>query len=137
MNHLSRIARALREPLSLLLSEPPCPRASDTGTPPPDWFERHAKAHTAIIVTDARSPDTRDAAAAAQLKGFDLRSPDTIDAAQAVTQPVEATEQGSLARFDWADALVGALAAAAMLVVIGGSTLLFTRGHRRQRVQAT
>ena len=80
---------------------------------------------------DGRSPDTRDAADAAQLQVADGRSPDTRDAAQAV-QPIELLTP---AGFDWRDAGIGAATTAAMFTLLAGSILLLTR--KRNRVQTT
>lgn len=113
-------------------------------TSPLDWFERYAAAHpygqgvpdathARAVLTDGRSPDTRDAAVAAQLQVLDGRSPDTLDAAQAV-QPIELVSAG---RFDWSDAGIGAGMGAALILLLGSSMLLLLRVHRRHNVRAT
>jgi hypothetical protein len=105
---------------------------------------------------DLRSPDTRDAAAAAQEQSYqDLRSPDARDAATASTQsayqdlrspdardagrpPVEVPTHVVEIRevpgsgFDWGDAGIGAAGLLALLSIAGGVTLLVV-GRRRRR----
>jgi hypothetical protein len=113
------------------------------GTSAPDWFERYAASHAPTVLLDGRSPDTLDAADAAQLQIVDGRSPDTVDAAQAQIvdgrspDTVDAAVNpqplvlGAVSGFDWGDAGVGAGLATALLSVVSGSTLLLFRRHQR------
>jgi hypothetical protein len=103
---------------------------------------------------DLRSPDTRDAAAAAEAQSYqDLRSPDARDAGQAphtqVTQDLRSPDARDAGRpiqvptpvveiraapgsgFDWGDAGIGAAGALALLSIAGGLALL--AGGRRRR----
>jgi hypothetical protein len=107
---------------------------------------------------DLRSPDTRDAAAAAQAQSYqDLRSPDARDAATASTQtayqdlrspdardvgrepvtvqipePVVQIHEVPGSGFDWGDAGIGAAGLLALLSITGGVTLM-ALGRRRRR----
>src|SRR5215218_7318387 len=107
---------------------------------------------------DLRSPDTRDAAAAAQEQSYqDLRSPDARDAATASTQtayqdlrspdardvgrepvtvqipePVVEIREVPGSGFDWGDAGIGAAGLLALLSITGGVTLMVL-GRRRRR----
>jgi hypothetical protein len=82
---------------------------------------------------DLRSPDTRDAAAAATT-GQDLRSPDTLDATRPITpaqapapvQPYDRTPDG----FAWGDASIGAAGMLGIALALTGIALLTT--HRRR-----
>ena len=132
-------------------------------TEAPDVFERYAAAHpygkgvvdttqAQAVLTDGRSPDTLDAAAASQLQVADGRSPDTLDAASTSQlqvadgrsadtldaalspQPVTFVQLGG---FDWADAGIGAGLATALLSLLAGSMLVWLRRHPRHRIQAT
>ena len=104
---------------------------------------------------DLRSPDTRDAAAAAEAQSYqDLRSPDARDAGQApdtqVTQDLRSPDARDAGRppaqvptpvveirqvpgsgFDWGDAGIGAAGLLALLSIAGGLALLV--GSRRRR----
>ena len=107
---------------------------------------------------DLRSPDTRDAAAAAEEQSYqDLRSPDARDAATASTQtayqdlrspdardvgrepvtvqipePVVQIREVPGSGFDWGDAGIGAAGLLALLSITGGVTLMVL-GRRRRR----
>ena len=111
--------------------------------PAADVFERFAAAHTHPALSDRRSPDTRDVADVRQITLADRRSPDTIDIATGVSKelPIQVmtlTRLGQRGSFDWADAGIGATAAALILGLIGGSMLLLhMRPHRRQPAQTT
>ena len=105
---------------------------------------------------DLRSPDTRDAAAAAQAEGYqDLRSPDARDAGRTpdtgVTQDLRSPDARDAGRpesppvqtpiveirevpsggFDWGDAGIGAAALLALFSITAGLALLV--GARRRR----
>ena len=97
----------------------------------PDTLDAAAAAQ--LQVADGRSPDTRDASDVAQTQVADGRSPDTLDAATG-SRPIEIVQPGG---FDWGDAGIGAIAAAMMIGLIGSSMLLLARFHRRKRVRAT
>ena len=84
------------------------------------------------VTVDGRSPDTVDAAAAAQLQVADGRSPDTLDAALS-PQPVTFVQSGG---FDWADAGIGAGLATALSSLLAGSVLVWIRRHPRHRIHA-
>ena len=104
---------------------------------------------------DLRSPDTRDAAAAAQEQSYqDLRSPDARDAGRtpdtAVTQDLRSPDARDAGRppvqvatpvveireapgsgFDWGDAGIGAAGMLALFSIAAGVAL--TVGARRRR----
>jgi hypothetical protein len=108
---------------------------------------------------DLRSPDTRDAAAAAQMEGYqDLRSPDARDARQApdtaatrdlrspdardagrppvqVATPVVEIREVPGSGFDWGDAGIGAAGMVALFSIAAGVAL--AAGARRRRGVAT
>jgi hypothetical protein len=109
-------------------------RDSNPYGPRDGWYTYAASVTRSATASpaDGRSPDTRDAADAAQLQVVDGRSPDTLDAAQAV-QPIELVSSSG---FDWSDAGIGAGLGAAAITLLGAS-LLFVFTHRRDRVQAT
>jgi hypothetical protein len=105
---------------------------------------------------DLRSPDTRDAAAAAEAQSYqDLRSPDARDAAQApdtqVTQDLRSPDARDAGRppiqvatpvveirevagsgFDWGDAAIGAAGMFALFSIAAGLALM-AGGRRRRR----
>jgi hypothetical protein len=103
----------------------------------PDTRDAAANAHQPTqITTDGRSPDTLDAAATAQQAAqipTDGRSPDTLDAA-ADPEPVAFTQPRG---FDWGDAGIGASFAGALLTVLLGAGVLWSRLHGRRHVQTT
>jgi hypothetical protein len=118
--------------------------------PAPDAFERYAATHLTIALSEGRSPDTRDAAQAAQIRLADRRSPDTRDA----TAALQAQGGGSLSslenvraplttqahqpgQFDWADAGIGAILALTLVLSAGSVMLLLGKLNRRPRFQAT
>ena len=103
---------------------------------------------------DLRSPDTRDAAAAAKAQSYqdlrspdardavtpdtsgaqDLRSPDARDAGRPpvkVLTPVVEIREAPGSGFSWGDAGIGAAGALALLRIAGGLVLL--TGPRRRR----
>jgi hypothetical protein len=104
---------------------------------------------------DLRSPDTRDAAAAAELQGYqDLRSPDARDAGRPSTNPGYTDLRSPDARdagrppvevptsiveirevpgsgFDWGDAGIGAAGMLALFSIAAGLALMV--GVRRRR----
>jgi len=123
----------------------------------PDWIERYALAHRHPVLTtmvDGRSPDTLDAASAAQQRQqqiMDGRSPDTMDAATATqqgeqqitdgrspdtrdaaaaVQPIEIVTSGA---FHWSDAGIGAGVGAGLLA-LSGMLAVSISAHRRSRV---
>ena len=105
---------------------------------------------------DLRSPDTRDAAAAAAQQNYqDLRSPDARDAGRtpdtSLAQDLRSPDARDAGRppvqvptpvveirevpgngFDWGDAGIGAAGILALLSIAGGLTLMVT-GRRRRR----
>ena len=105
---------------------------------------------------DLRSPDTRDAAAAAQADGYqDLRSPDARDAGRTpdsvvsqdlrspdardagrppveVPTPVVEIREAPGSGFDWGDAGIGAAGMLALFSIAAGLALMFG-GRRRRR----
>jgi hypothetical protein len=109
---------------------------------------------------DLRSPDTRDAAATAQMEGYqDLRSPDSRDAGRtpgeevaqdlrspdardAGRQPVAAPQsvveirEAPTSGFDWGDAGIGAAGILALVSIAAGLMLLAGGRRRRRGVQA-
>jgi hypothetical protein len=108
---------------------------------------------------DLRSPDTRDAAAAAQMEGYqDLRSPDARDARQApdtaVTQDLRSPDARDAGRppvqvatpvveirevpgsgFDWGDAGIGAAGMVALFSIAAGVALAAGGRRRRRAIQ--
>jgi hypothetical protein len=84
---------------------------------------------------DLRSPDTRDAAAAAQEQSYqDLRSPDARDAGRTPVQvptPVVEIREVPGSGFDWGDAGIGAAGMLALFSIAAGVAL--TVGARRRR----
>jgi len=157
-SYLSRALQALALAVALaILAAPAAALAgSDSGTRAPDWFERYAAAHpfgdgvadftqapdvferyaashATALLTDGRSPDTREAANVRRVDVVDRRLPDTVDA----LYPAQPVQRGRSGSFDWGDAGIGAIAAAMILAFVGGSMMLLTRFHRRERVQAT
>jgi hypothetical protein len=115
-----------------------------------------APATAAAQNQDLRSPDTRDAAAAAQMQGYqdlrspdardvgrpspdtqvaqDLRSPDARDAGRPPVQvatPVVEIRQVPGSGFDWGDAGIGAAGMLALFSIAAGVAL--TVGGRRRR----
>ncbi len=86
-------------------------------------------------VRDGRSPDTKDAAAAAHATQpasvVDGRSPDTRDAAAAAhsAPTVLVVDAGA---FDWTDAGIGAAGGFGLAAAIGGGLLFTGRAARRK-----
>jgi hypothetical protein len=142
------------------------PAVAGAGTsasnPAPDWFERAAAGHpygggalagAAVAPGDGRSPDTRDAAAAAGT--LDGRAPDTLDAASDAKQQLPVRADGrspdtidatlaprpldlaSGAGLNWGDAGIGAGFTVGLLVLLAGTSALWVRRHPRRRVPAT
>ena len=93
-------------------------------TPAPDVFERYAATHATTVLTDGRSPDTRDAAEAAQLRLASGASQQTLIAASG-SQPTGSVRPGG---FDWGDASLGAGAALALILLVGAAG--YTLRHR-------
>jgi hypothetical protein len=118
------------------------------------YFASHAKPSTAVI--DGRSPDTRDAALAAQqlaLVPVDGRSPDTLDAAKAAQTrlfvPTDGRSPDTIDAaiqahspvvtvtlspgFGWGDFGIGIVAALGTMLLLGVSIrLLAARQSRKQ-----
>jgi hypothetical protein len=116
-------------------------------------------ATAAAQTQDLRSPDTRDAAAAAagqpgeymyssdpasakaRTHGYqDLRSPDARDAGRPPVQvptPLVEIREVPGNGFDWGDAGIGAAGLLALLSIAGGVTLLAVGRRRRRDVGAT
>jgi hypothetical protein len=117
---------------------------------------------TAVAQTqDLRSPDTRDAAAAATAEHYqDLRSPDARDAGRTpdtrVTQDLRSPDARDVGRppvqvpapvveirevpgngFDWDDAGIGAAGLLALLSIAGGVTLVAVSRRRRRDLEST
>ena len=86
-----------------------------------------------------RSPDARDAAAAATT-GQDLRSPDARDATRPIApaqapdplQPDDRAPNG----FAWADASIGAVGMLGIVLALAGIALLTTHQRSRDHVPA-
>jgi hypothetical protein len=96
------------------------------------YFASHAKPSTAVI--DGRSPDTRDAAQAAQQRALvpvDGRSPDTLDAAIQAHTPVATVTLSP--GFDWGDFGIGAAAAFGAMLLLGMSMRLLTARQSRKQ----
>ena len=98
---------------------------------------KDAAATAQIMNTDWRSPDTRDAALAAhsgpQVAAVDLRSPDTKDAAEAVRTSAATVVVVGSGGFDWTDAGIGAAGGFGVALILGG-TLLLTRISSRRKL---
>jgi hypothetical protein len=104
---------------------------------------------------DLRSPDTRDAAAAAEAQSYqdlrspdardagstpdtqavqDLRSPDARDAGRPairVPTPVVEIREAPSSGFDWGDAGIGAAGMLALFSIAGGVSLMVSARRRR------
>ena len=93
-------------------------------TPAPDVFERYAATHATTVLTDGRSPDTRDAAEAAQLRLAGGPSQKTLIAASG-SQPTGIVRPGG---FDWGDASLGAGADSLLILLVGAAG--YTLRHR-------
>ena len=93
-------------------------------TPAPDVFERYAATHATTVLTDGRSPDTRDAAEAARLRLAGGPSQETLIAASG-SQPTGIVRPGG---FDWGDASLGAGAALGLILLVGAAG--YTLRHR-------
>lgn len=91
------------------------------------------------VVSDLRSPDTRDAARGTQPVSslVDLRSPDSRDAVRGYRPgpAIEVVRAVGPSGFDWRDAGIGALAAFAIALVATGTALAVLR-HRRGKLAA-
>jgi hypothetical protein len=110
---------------------------------------------TATVITDGRSPDTVDAAEAAQAQVVDGRSPDTLDAGiVAHSVPLTPTDlrspdtkdaaelahssgatvvvQTGPGSFDWTDAGIGAAGGFAIALILAGLLLLSRVGSKRR-----
>ena len=89
---------------------------------------------------DLRSPDARDAAAAAELQGYqDLRSPDARDAARTpveIPTPVIEVREVPGSGFDWGDAGIGAAGMLALFSIAAGLGLMVGRRRRGFQVPA-
>ena len=100
----------------------------------PDTKDAALAAQTQIA--DGRSPDTLDAAAAAHSvpsTPIDLRSPDTKDAAQLAHSPSTAVVvQSGSGTFDWTDAGIGAAGGFAIALILAGLLVLAQHGHGRK-----
>jgi uncharacterized iron-regulated membrane protein len=96
---------------------------------------------------DLRSPDARDAtitgAVAVAAASQDLRSPDARDAAtdprsttvrvEPITRIVKITSD----HFEWGDAAIGAASALALMLVLAGTTVAWTRHRNAATEQLT
>jgi hypothetical protein len=88
---------------------------------------------------DLRSPDARDAARASETRQYqDLRSPDARDAGrppvQVPTSTVEIREVPA-SGFEWGDAAIGAAGLLALLSIAGGITLMALGRRRRHELE--
>jgi hypothetical protein len=94
-----------------------------------------AAAAEAQAYQDLRSPDARDAATAAGTQGYqDLRSPDARDAGRTpveVSAPIVEIREVPGSGFDWGDAGIGAAGMVALFSIAAGVALLL--GGRRRR----
>jgi hypothetical protein len=99
-----------------------------------------AQSSTDASRVDPRSPDARDAAAravAASAQTYSIvdgRSPDTRDVARGVKlgaapSPAATVSHVSSNSFQWGDVGLGAAFVLALLIVVGGMTLLYRRRH--------
>ena len=92
--------------------------------------------HPALI--DGRSPDTRDAARAAQamlLTPVDGRSPDTRDAAILAHTPVVTVDQAP--GFHWGDFAIGIAAAFGLMLIVSIGLLAARHGRKQPSPVAT
>jgi hypothetical protein len=85
---------------------------------------------------DLRSPDARDAATTSEPRQYsDLRSPDARDAGRTpveVRAPVVEIREVPGSGFDWGDAAIGAAGTLALFSIAAGLALL-AGSHRRRR----
>ena len=87
-----------------------------------------------LIAADGRSPDTLDAAQAAQanlLTPVDGRSPDTVDAAVQAHSPVVTVIQAP--GFQWGDFGIGVAAALGLICLVAVSIRLLTAHKSRKQ----
>ena len=120
--------------LAYLATHPKAATALIDGRSPDTRDAALAAQQQALVPVDGRSPDTIDAAQAAQarlLVPSDGRSPDTIDAAlQAHTPVVTVTLSPG---FDWNDFGIGAAAAFGAMLLLGMSIRLLTARQSRKQ----
>ena len=100
-----------------------------------------AAAAAAEHYQDLRSPDARDAARPSETRQYsDLRSPDARDAGRPPVQvptPLVEIREVPGNGFDWGDAGIGAAGLLALLSIAGGVTLLAVGRRRRRDLGAT
>jgi hypothetical protein len=92
----------------------------------------------ALTPVDGRSPDTRDAARAAQamlLTPVDGRSPDTRDAAILAHTPVVTVDQAP--GFHWGDFAIGIAAAFGLMLIVSIGLLAARHGRKQPSPVAT
>lgn len=90
---------------------------------------------------DLRSPDTRDAARATLTREYlDLRSPDARDAGRTpvdVPTPVVEIREVPASGFDWGDAGIGAGFASGLLTLVAATGLLWLRRRTSNQFQTS
>ncbi len=103
----------------------------------PDTRDAAAAAHEQSY-QDLRSPDARDAAPAATAQYSDLRSPDARDAGRPPVQvatPIVEIREVPGSGFDWGDAGIGAAGIVALFGIAAGVALLVGTRRRRRGFQ--
>jgi hypothetical protein len=127
--HLTRFTSALLVAGVLVALTATAALGGSGGAAPPDWLERQVAKTRQAAVLDARSPDTRDAAASGGSAG-------AANAGGSLQPAAAVASDGSPTAFDWQDAGVGAASALAAVLLAGGTIGLVARSHRRHRVEA-
>jgi hypothetical protein len=120
--------------LSYLLSHTKASTALIDGRSPDTRDAAQAAQQQALVPVDGRSPDALDAAQAAQarlLVPSDGRSPDTLDAAVQAHSPVVTVTLSP--GFDWGDFGVGVGAALGAMLFFGLSIRLLTARQSRKQ----
>jgi hypothetical protein len=120
----------------------PAAQAADARSPDTKDAAAARESRTAL---DLGSPDTRDAALRAEVlrsARADLRAPDTKDAALLADSPPRSspvtpvTGMGGNA-FEWTDAGIGAAAGFAVALLLAGAYVVARRGRGQERVASS
>jgi len=132
-----RFVRAILLALAVTAVLAPATSAADMRSP--DTRDAALAAEPSSTLSDLRSPDTRDTSRGTQPVAtvVDLRSPDSRDAVRGYRPgpAIEVVRAVGPSGFDWRDAGIGALAAFAIALVAVGTMLAGLR-HRRSKLAA-
>jgi hypothetical protein len=146
--HLTRFAQALvLAGFLAALATPGTFASSSSGGPTPDWIERSAAAHPyGQGVIDRSAPDWIERYAAAHPYGQGLNdrsAPDWIERYAAARAYGQGASDGrspntrQAVNNQWGDAGIAGGFAAAILALLAGSILLWSRRHARGRFRTT